>query len=171
MRDNTDIVINTGPILALVAALGSLDILASLYRHVVVPKEVANEILAGGPDALGVIEYRGASFLSKQDRKIHINPYLANILDLGEASVIQTALNENIATVCIDESSGRRIARLHGLNVTGSIGVILRAKSLGFCSEMDIATLIKRMRSYGVWISPQTELAALKLDVTTNYTD
>jgi len=46
MRKNTDIVINTGPILALAAALGSLDILTNLYRHVIVPEEVANEVLA-----------------------------------------------------------------------------------------------------------------------------
>ena len=164
MRKNTDIVINTGPILALVAALGSLDILANLYRHVIVPKEVADEVLAGGPEALGVLEYCGASFLSKKDCGIHINSYLANILDLGEAAVIQTALNENIPTVCIDESAGRRIARLHGLNVTGSIGIILKAKSVGFCTEMDMATLIEHMRRHGVWVSRQTELAALSLN-------
>ena len=166
MRDNKDIVINTGPILALVAALGSLDILSRLYRHVVVSKEVTDEVLAGGSDALGVVEYSGAFFLSKKESRIHINSYLANILDLGEASVIQTALNENITTVCIDESAGRRIARLHGLNVTGSIGIILKAKSLGFYKELDMATLIERMRMHGVWISRQTELAALKLTQT-----
>ena len=166
MRENKDIVINTGPILALVAALGSLDILDSLYRHVVVSKEVADEVLAGGSDSLGVVEYSVASFLSKKESRIRVNSYLANILDLGEASVIQTALNENITTVCIDESSGRRIARLHGLNVTGSIGIILKAKSLGFYKELDMTTLIERMRMHGVWISRQTELAALTLSQT-----
>ena len=166
MRENKDIVINTGPILALVAALGSLDILDSLYRHVVVSKEVDDEVLAGGSDSLGVVEYSVASFLSKKESRIRVNSYLANILDLGEASVIQTALNENIATVCIDESSGRRIARLHGLNVTGSIGIILKAKSLGFYKELDMTTLIERMRMHGVWISRQTELAALTLSQT-----
>ncbi|MCP2730476.1 hypothetical protein NJ959_18780 [Symplocastrum sp. BBK-W-15] len=34
-------------------------------------------------------------------------------------------MNENIQTVCIDEVAGRRIARLSGLSVTGSIGILL----------------------------------------------
>ncbi|WP_216594172.1 hypothetical protein [Synechococcus sp. PCC 6312] len=55
-------------------------------------------------------------------------PYLLNSLDSGEAAVIQLALNQNIQTVCIDETSGRRIARLNGLNVTGSIGILLKLK-------------------------------------------
>jgi len=53
---------------------------------------------------------------------------LLNTLDLGEASVIQLALDNNLATVCIDEAVGRRVARLNGLTLTGSIGILLKAK-------------------------------------------
>ena len=49
---------------------------------------------------------------------------LANELDLGEASVTHTALERKIGTVEIDEKAGRRVARLHGLKVTGSIGIL-----------------------------------------------
>jgi predicted nucleic acid-binding protein len=55
-----------------------------------------------------------------------------NSLDLGEASVIQLALNENINTVCIDESAGRRIARLSGLSLTGTISILIKAKRQGY---------------------------------------
>lgn len=48
MRDTSIIVINTGPILALIAGLGHLKILKSLYEEVHVPAEVGAEILAGG---------------------------------------------------------------------------------------------------------------------------
>jgi predicted nucleic acid-binding protein len=61
-----------------------------------------------------------------------LQPYLRNSLDLGEASVIQTALQESVHLVCIDEMVGRRIARLSGLNLTGSIGILLKAKSMGY---------------------------------------
>lgn len=42
--------------------------------------------------------------------------------------MIQLALDEAIATVCIDEAAGRRIARLSGLSLTGSIGILLKFK-------------------------------------------
>lgn len=42
------LVINTGPLLALAAAWGELNILKELYKQVVVPHEVSREILAGG---------------------------------------------------------------------------------------------------------------------------
>jgi predicted nucleic acid-binding protein len=44
MPDLKDIVINTGPLLALIAAQGSLSILERLYRHVLVPYEVKMEL-------------------------------------------------------------------------------------------------------------------------------
>ncbi len=125
------IVINKSPIIALVAALGELGILQSLYREVRVPYEVSQEILVGGTTNFGVREFSRANWLSKETTPLTISPFLLNSLDKGEASVIQLALNRKIKTVCIDEAVGRRIARLSGLAVTGSIGILLRAKEEG----------------------------------------
>lgn len=47
MLETHKIVINTAPLIALVAALGNLTILQSLYTQVLVPFEVGQEILAG----------------------------------------------------------------------------------------------------------------------------
>jgi predicted nucleic acid-binding protein len=126
------IVINTSPLIALVAALGDLTILTSLYTEVLVPFEVCQEILIGGSSNFAIAEFTDANWLQKQPNLLNISPLLLNSLDIGEASVIQLALNENIPTVCIDESVGRRIARLSGLSVTGSIGILLRAKQEGY---------------------------------------
>ncbi len=45
MPETDKIVINTGPILALIAGLGDLNVLNSLYKRVVVPYEVCEEIM------------------------------------------------------------------------------------------------------------------------------
>ena len=71
-------------------------------------------------------------------------------MDRGEASVIQTALDEGIETVCIDEAVGRRVARLNGLKVTGSIGVLLRAERTGW--NFSMAEAIRRMIGQGIWL-------------------
>ncbi len=128
MPNPQTIVINTSPLIALVAAWGNLARLQPLYHEVLVPFEVVQEILQGGISNFGIAEFQAANWLIQQDRPLNILPFLRNSLDLGEASVIQLALDQSIATVCIDEAVGRRVARLNGLTVTGSIGILLKAK-------------------------------------------
>jgi predicted nucleic acid-binding protein len=123
------IVTNTTPLIALTAATGNLDVLRILYKRVVVPYEVAEEIMAGGKDAFGLDVFDQASWLEISPDPVVLLPYLQNSLDRGEASVIQTALQQGIKLVCIDETVGRRVARLSNLSVTGSIGILLKAKS------------------------------------------
>ncbi|MEB3224969.1 MAG: DUF3368 domain-containing protein [Synechococcus sp.] len=152
--------INTSPLLALIAALGDLNILANLYQDVFVPFEVSQEILRGGQSDFGVMEFQAASGLKKLDQPQQISPLLLNSLDLGEASVIQCALDKSINIVCIDEAIGRRIARLSNLQLTGSIGILLRAKKEGFDFSMEEA--IANMLKHGIRLSPTVIETALR---------
>lgn len=154
------IVINTSPLITLVAALGDLTVLRSLYTEVLVPLEVAQEITAGGRDRFAVAEFEAANWLLKQDNYLNISPFLLNSLDLGEAAVIQLALESNIQTVCIDEAVGRRIARLNNLSLTGSIGILLRAKDSGYPLQMKQA--IQQMQKRGIRLSSKVIAFALK---------
>lgn len=147
-------------ILALIAGLGDLNLLNSLYKRVVVPFEVCKEVMAGGLTGFGVREFNDADFLIKLDKPTTIQPYLQNSLDLGESSVIQIALNEKIQTVCIDEAVGRRIARLNGLTLTGSLGIMIRGKKEGH--TFILREVIKQMQSQGVRLSEQLIVFALK---------
>lgn len=160
MPDNRkEIVINTGPILALTAALGDLNILEKLYRQVIVTYEVCSEVLAGGANGFAVKEFQQSKWIEKRNKPLAILPHLFNSLDLGEASVIQLALDEKIMNVCIDEEVGRRIARLNNLNVTGTIGVLLRAKNEGCSFSMEEAIL--NMKKHGIWLSDKVVEFAL----------
>ncbi|MBC6432039.1 DUF3368 domain-containing protein [Nostoc sp. HG1] len=152
MLETNIIVINTSPIISIIAAIGDLRILQSLYTQVLVPFEVCQEILAGGTSAFAVSEFDDTDWLQKSQTPLNnIFPFLLNSLDLGEASVIQLALNENIQTVCIDEAAGRRVARLSGLSVTGTIGILLRAQREGY--PIDIKQAIDRMIARGIRLS------------------
>jgi predicted nucleic acid-binding protein len=160
MLKTDKIVINTGPILALIAGLGDLTILKSLYKQVVVPHEVVEEVKAGGPTGFGVNEFNKANFLIKLDKPTIILPHLRNSLDLGESSVIQTAFDKNIQTVCIDEAVGRRIARLNGLKITGTLGILTRAKKEGHSFVLRDA--INKMQDKGVRLSSRIITFVLK---------
>lgn len=150
MPELRELVINTGPILAIVAALGNLDVL-QMYDTVWVPFEVSEEILLGGPDGFAVTEFEAAGWLRRKAKPLDVAPMLSNSLDLGEAAVVQLALDNRIRTVCIDEAVGRRVARLNGLEVTGSLGILMRAHRRGYGFPMQEA--IDRMRAHGVWLS------------------
>jgi len=155
------IITNTTPLLAVSAATGSLEILRGLYERVIVPFEVEQEIMAGGASLFGIPAFEQAHWLERRAQPVRIHPWLTNTLDRGEASVIQTALNENIALVCIDETVGRRIARLNGLTLTGSIGILLKAHQRG--DPISIPDAIARMRRQGIWLSDRLVKQALAL--------
>ena len=119
MPESRKIVINTGPIISLIAALGNLDVLKRLYSRVIVPFEVCREIQTDNSTRFGAAECASASWLEKLTVPTDLAPFLRNALDTGEASVIQIAIDEHIPLVAIDETFGRRMARLHGLRITG----------------------------------------------------
>lgn len=157
--NNRSIVIDTTPLIALAAATGSLEILKALYGRIVVPFEVREEMLAAGRDATGVAEFKQATWLDCRDKPIDISPFIANSLDRGEASVIQTAIHERTDLVCIDETVGRRIARLSGLALTGSIGILIKAKRQGYSLAMPEA--LEKMRQHGIRLSAEVVRFAL----------
>lgn len=145
-----DLVIDTGPLLALTAA-GHLDILQALFRKVTVPHEVVLEVEAGGRTQFAREEFRAASWLDKRTTATPLPPLLQATLDPGEAAVVALATSERVPTVAIDETIGRRIARLHGLAITGSLGILIHAKQHGL--RVGLRPSIALMRQHGIWLS------------------
>ena len=156
-----EIVVNTGPVIALVAATGSLAWLPSIFDRVFIPWEVIQEIKAGGKEnpesnALGKIK----DLVRLEPGPARLPQALINELDPGEASVIHFAIENRIQTVAIDEKAGRRIARIHGLQVTGSIGILLKAKRHKIIPT--VKGCFSRMRDHGIWIAPDLVFKALQ---------
>jgi hypothetical protein len=90
MPKSETIVINTSPLITLVAALGDLTILRSLYTEVLVPLEVCQEITAGGRDGFAVAEFEAANWLQKKDTYLNISPFLLNSAEIeGSCDEVQ----------------------------------------------------------------------------------
>jgi predicted nucleic acid-binding protein len=154
------VVVNTTPIIAL-SLIGELDLLRSLYDQVVVPSAVEAEVLAGGRGRIGSSELREASWLRVVSLQDPRRAELLVDLDQGEAEVLALAQELHADLVIIDE----RLARLHakrlGLTLTGTLGVLLKAKQLGHVNA--VAPLIGRLRQGGMHLSDAvvTEVLAL----------
>ena len=72
-------------------------------------------------------------------------------MDAGEAEVIVLATELDADLVIIDETLGRKFAMNNELKVTGTIGVLLKAKELGFIEN--VTSLIDLLIYNGIWIS------------------
>jgi len=150
MRES--ILINTTPILTIIAACGNLQILEKLYENILVPLEVKEEILEGGKLGFGVDEFLNTNFLKISSAYSIIPTHLIEFLDKGEASVIASAIEKKIPLVCIDETEGRRFARIEKLTVTGSLGVLLKARKNKILSS-PMKELIPKIVEHGIWLS------------------
>lgn len=62
MPETETLVVNTGPIIALVAALGDLQVL-KMYPQALVPFEVHQELAAGGAADFALPEFNAADWL------------------------------------------------------------------------------------------------------------
>lgn len=153
------IVINTGPLIALVAGLGGLGILKELHREGVVPLEVADEIETFAPAALFSRNSSARRGSPGWPVPLVLPPWVGSVLDRGEAAVIQLALETGISTVCIDEAAGRRVAHPSRLRVTGSVGILLRAKRESRLHSLRPA--LEKMRANGVWLGEKVMASTL----------
>lgn len=143
------IVINTSPWIAL-SLCGKTSLLKAIYSRVLMPEQVKKEILRGGPDSVGVKELKTADWLQVQAIKNQDKIELLYELDKGEAEVIILAKDKGIQQVLIDEKIARQQASVLGLQVRGTLGLLLHAKKRNLIPELK--PLIAAIRENGIWI-------------------
>lgn len=153
------VVSNTTPIISLLK-IGRLDLLQEIYGSVIVPEEVYVEVEQGKTkfyyadlSTLKWLEIR-----SLKDRNA-LN-YFAN-LDAGEAAVIILATELAADLVIIDETLGRNQAKQSGLKVTGTIGILIKAKKRKLIPK--VMPLISDLQAKGVWISNELKTAIAEI--------
>lgn len=160
MREQRRVIIDTTPLIAL-ALINQLDVLRLLYTTVLVPPTVAQEVMAGGVRGIGQRVFDQSTWL-------HVTPLadprraeLLSDLDQGEAEVLALAQEINADLVIIDERLGRLHATRLGLTLTGTIGVLLKAKQIGYISA--IKPFLFELQHGGIWLDHNLIHQALTL--------
>ena len=136
MREPQRIVISNATPLISLALIGQLELLQRLYTSVLIPPAVQAEVLAGGAGRPGYAELRRASWLHLSPLQDPRRADLLSDLDRGEAEVLALAQELNADLVIVDERLGRRHAKRLGLPLTDTLGVLLKAKSAGYLTEV-----------------------------------
>jgi len=139
---------NTTPLLAL-ASIGRLALLPSLLDRIFIVKSVLDECSAGGPITV--------PDLSALDWVTVIEPLpglsLPGGMDLGEGEkdTLTMARQMNADLVLIDERAARALCEYLGLRVTGTLGLLLKAKQQGLVPSFRSAA--EAMQEKGIFYS------------------
>lgn len=126
------IITNATPLIAF-SRIGQLSLLRkTVAEPLIVPAAVAREISDYERDRPGSIDLSQERWIEAQsvadEQQVRL---LLPTLDRGEAEVIALGLENQARLVLIDELIGRKVAESLGLQVSGSVGVLIRAKQLG----------------------------------------
>jgi predicted nucleic acid-binding protein len=134
------VIANSTPIIAL-RGIGRLDILKSVYERITIPDAVLREVTVKNRGALQGIDW----VIVKPISNIEAKALFTAALHEGEVEVMILARELNADLVIIDDGLARRHAKYIGLTVTGTVGVLLRAKRDGIISVIKpiLADLIK----------------------------
>lgn len=133
---------NTTPLITL-AEVGLLDLLPLLYGKVWAPRIVLDEYQVKAPPTEP--DLAQAAWLTVVDA-VTIDPTLP-LLDGGEAAALSLAQTIEARLILLDERKARRIAARIGLQVAGTLAVLLRAKQQGYIAA--IQPYITQMQSQG----------------------
>ncbi len=145
------VVVNSRALIGL-ARIRELEILQQLYGLIYVSAPVYNEIVVDGKDMPGAREIRTGEWIQKKEIKEMTTFQILQIdLDPGEAGTIVVAIELNADLTILDEVAARRMGNHMGLNIIGTIGVLIDAKKLGIIAN--VKSYMDRLREAEFWIS------------------
>jgi len=131
--------------------IGELDLLHKLYGSITTTIDIAIEYGESLPEWV-IIE----QVTDKQKQLL-----LEMQIDKGESSAITLALETPGSTVILDDYKARKIAEQLGIQFTGTIGVIVKAKITGIIPS--IKPILTKLKATNFRLSPDIERYALDI--------
>ena len=145
-----DLIISDTSCFILLSNIGMLDLLHRLYGEVITTPEIIAEF--GGELPEWVIIKSAAD----KGRQI----IFESQLDKGESSALALALETQGSTLILDDYKARKAALRLNLKFTGTIGVIIKAKTKGLIPA--IKPILEQIKQTDFRLSEELELLALK---------
>ena len=154
------VIVNSTPLIAL-CNISRLDLLQKVYGRIVIPQAVFDEVTEKDDSACRQIKQRPDWIEVKQiSDNSQKQMYRAKLHD-GEVEVMILAQELPTADLLIiDDNAAKKTAKFLGLHVTGTLGVLLKAKRMGLVEE--IAPLIEDLCKNGFYVDETVKAMALK---------
>jgi predicted nucleic acid-binding protein len=151
---------NTSPLLYLYR-IGALDWLPKLFSQVWTAEAVALELDKGAQRGHHVPPLQTFGWLKIANPRAVPSQWLALDLGAGELAVLAMALENPGKVVLLDDALARRVAQTAGLQVWGTLRVVLEGKQAGLTDS--IKPLVDRLAASGMWISSEIRARVLAL--------
>ena len=140
------VVVNSTPIIAL-KNIGLLPILEDVYGEISIPSAVNEEIAIYDENWVALYPWIHVRRVLNSE----VVSFLSSSLHKGEIEALLLARELSADLIIVDDNLARKHAGYLGLVVTGTIGVLLRAKQEGVVSML--APIIRDLISSGFYIS------------------
>ena len=145
------VIVNSTPLIAL-AGIGCLDVLQKLYGKITIPRAVYTEINAKPDSECSKQLKLNVDWIQIDDiSNVDAKAYYKTQLHDGEVEVMILAKERSADLVIIDDNNAKKHAQYLGLPVTGTLGVLMKAKSVGYISELK--PLLQKMVDNHIYIS------------------
>ncbi|MCL1820852.1 MAG: DUF3368 domain-containing protein [Oscillospiraceae bacterium] len=125
------VIVNSTPILGL-QGIGRLELLQEVFGEITIPEAVRREVTVKNAHILDDYVWIHIAQITNHSMKESFTSALHD----GEVEVIILAKEHNAKLVILDDKLARQHARYLGLDVIGTVGVLLRAKRMGIISEV-----------------------------------
>jgi predicted nucleic acid-binding protein len=141
--------------------VGLLDLLFSLYQDISIPEAVGAELAEGRvrgidlPGAEDMSRFKVAAITVPQSIQ------LLQSLGRGEREVLAMATGNFNILLLLDDAVARKHARKLGFRLTGTLGILLKAKQAGFLSELQ--SILNKLERKGFRLDKRTRSAMMKL--------
>ena len=146
------VIVNSTPIISLSKA-GCLYLLKELYGQVSIPTAVKEEVTRKNDSVKAELENSEWIHVEPVTNSASKSMYKAKLHD-GEVEVMILAQEyEGDHLVIIDDGSARRTADYLGLTLTGTIGVLIKAKEKGLINA--VMPFIAKMEKQGIFFSDE----------------
>lgn len=153
------VVVNSTPLIVL-CGIGKLELLRELYRELLIPVAVYQEVTAVRDSAcMQIMAQRNWIHVEKIQNETEKKMYRAK-LHAGEVEVMILAQEQKADLVIIDDNAAKKTAKYLGLTVTGSLGVLLKAKQAGLIER--VRPLLSEMKKNGFYIDSKLEEMVLR---------
>ena len=144
------VIISDTSCLIILTKIGEIDLLRQLYKTVTITQDISLEYGENLPEWFEV----------QQVKDYYRQQLLEMQIDKGEASAIALALETSDNIVILDDWKARKVAERLGISVTGTLGVIIKAKNTGIIPS--IKPYLDKIRDTNFRISEELEQIALK---------
>lgn len=145
------VIVNSTPLIAL-CHVNQLEVLKSIYGEVTIPQAVYNEISAKQDSICKKQVDAALSWIHVESIQNEMAKTMYKIqLHEGEVEVMILAKETEADLVIIDDSNAKKHARYLDLTVTGTLGVLIKAKNDGYISELK--PLLKEMVTKNIYLS------------------